>query len=147
MSTMTAEDVVRRYYRVVADLSAGEADLVPLLHPDVRIVEHPNSVTPRGAVRGREETLAGFRRSRGLLAEQAFVLREVVARGTRVAVRAHWSATTGAARGPVPAGTRLEAFVASFLTVEDGRIREQETFDCYPPFGAGDARPGAPGGG
>lgn len=61
-------------------------------------------------------------------------MQELVERDGRVAVRAHWSATTAVARGPLAAGTRLEAFIASFLTVEDGRVREQETFDCYPPF-------------
>jgi ketosteroid isomerase-like protein len=135
MST-TAEDVVRRYYRVAGDLGAEEAELAALLHPDVRIVEHPNAVTPRGAVRGRDETLAGFRASRSLLAQQDFTVQELVERDGRVAVRAHWSATIGVARGPLAAGTRLEAHIASFLTVQDGRIRDQETFDCYPPFGA-----------
>ena len=128
-------DVVHRYYRLAGDLTAAEEELGALLHPHVRIVEHPNAITPCGAVRGWAETLQGHRSSRALLREQEFVLQEVVVGGARAAVRAHWRATVGATRGPLTAGTRLEAFIASFLTVADGRIVEQETFDCYPPIG------------
>ncbi len=110
---------MRRYYRVAGHLGADEAELAALLHPGVRIVEHPDPVTPRGAVRGRDETLAGFRSSRALLAEQGFALQEPVERDGRVAVRAHWSATIGVTRGALAAGTRPEAFIASFLTVRD----------------------------
>ncbi|MGY1740113.1 MULTISPECIES: nuclear transport factor 2 family protein [unclassified Blastococcus] len=134
MST-PVEDVVRRYYRVVGDLSAPEADLDALLAPAARVVEHPNAVTPRGAVRGRDEVLAAFRAGRGLLSAQEFVVDEVLVHGGRAAVRARWSATVGTGRGPFAAGDRLEAAVAAFLTVADGRIVEHETFDCYPPFG------------
>ena len=80
--------------------------------------------------------LAGFRAARGLLREQEFRVQEILDHGGRVAVRAHWRATVGVTRGPLAAGTELEAHIASFLTVEDGRIREQETFDGYPPFGS-----------
>ena len=62
-------------------------------------------------------------------------MRELVADEGRVAVRAHWRATVGTTRGPLTEGTELEAFVASFVTVAGGRILDQETFDCYPPFG------------
>jgi ketosteroid isomerase-like protein len=31
------------------------------------------------------------------------------------------------------AGKELVAHVAAWLTVEDGQIREHETFDCYEP--------------
>jgi len=130
----TTADVVRRYYAVAGDLSAPEGDLAALLDPEVRIVEHPNAVTPDGAVRGREETLAGFRAGRGLLRDQEFVVHELVVDGDRAAVRAHWRATIGTTRGPLTEGTRLEASIASFLTIADGRIVDQETFDCYAPF-------------
>ena len=35
--------------------------------------------------------------------------------------------------GPWPAGTRLSARVAQFVTVVDGRISRLETYDCYDP--------------
>lgn len=126
---------VLEYYRLVADLTGDESRLAAIIDPAVRITEHPNLITPRGAVRDLAASLAGRRAGRELLAEQAFDVHEVLVDGDRAAVRATWSGVTGIDRGPLPAGTRLTAEVAAFLTVRDGRIVEHETFDCYPPFG------------
>lgn len=128
------EAVVRRYYAVVADLASTEQDLLEVLAPDVRIVEHPNSLTPQGTVRNLEETLAGFRAGKSLLGRQAFDVHEVIADGDRAALRVTFSATVGVDRGPFTAGTRLTAHTAAFATVREGRIIAHETFDCYPPW-------------
>jgi ketosteroid isomerase-like protein len=119
-------DVVRRYYEVVADLDATPDQLAELLHPDLRIVEHPNAINREGTARNRDEALAAYASGKGLLTSQTFDIQELLVSGDRVAVRATW---TGTARG-----TPLTAHVAAFLTVADGLIREHETFDCYEPF-------------
>ncbi|MGZ4180081.1 MAG: hypothetical protein ACXVUL_05275 [Solirubrobacteraceae bacterium] len=62
--------VVRRYYEVVADLGSSAEELLALLHPDVRIVEHPNPISPRGAVRDRDATVEGFLAGKRLLSGQ-----------------------------------------------------------------------------
>jgi ketosteroid isomerase-like protein len=129
-SSATPEDprsVVERYYATVADL-AGSADrLGELLHPELRIVEHPNAIHPQGTVRGREAAIAAYEEGKGTLSEQSFELEEVLVAGHRVAVRATW-------RGRLAAGARLEARIAAFLSVADGQIREHETYDCYSPI-------------
>ncbi|MGY1730122.1 nuclear transport factor 2 family protein [Geodermatophilus sp. SYSU D01045] len=137
--TTTAPDtdvatVVRRYYATVSDLTATEDDLRPLLGAQLRVVEHPNAVTPRGAVRDLEGTLAGFRAGKALLREQVFDVHEVVTAGPRAAVRATWRGTVGADAGPHRAGQELVAHVAALLTVRDGRVVDHETFDCYEPL-------------
>ena len=129
---MTAtEDVVRRYYATVSDLGSDEADLRPLLSSAVRVTEHPNLVTPYGAVRGLEETLAGFAAGKRLLREQSFDVHEVLVDGDRAAVRATWRGVVGVDAGPFAAGQELRAQVAALLTVRDGVVAEHETFDCY----------------
>jgi len=85
--------VVRRYFEVVADLGSTADDLLALLHPDVRITEHPNALTPNGAVRDRDATLAGFLAGKQLLASQSIDVHEVLARDERVAIRATWRGT------------------------------------------------------
>jgi len=132
--TSTTEDVVRRYYEVVGDLTYTEHDLAALLHPDAVLVEHPNPVVPQGARRGVEESLAGFRAGRALLSDQSFEIHELVAVGERAAVRARWQGTIGQDAGPFKVGTKLTAHVAAFLTVHDGLVIEHETFDCYEAF-------------
>ena len=59
-TALDVESVVRRYYSVVSDLTSTEADLRPLLASALRVVEHPNAVTPQGAVRDLDGTLRGF---------------------------------------------------------------------------------------
>jgi ketosteroid isomerase-like protein len=126
--------VVRRYFGIVADLGSPADDLLAVLHPAVRITEHPNAITPRGAVRDRDAAVAGFLAGKRLLAAQTIDVHEVLVSGARVAVRATWRGSVGQATQRLAAGTELVAHIAAMLTVEDGSIREHETFDCYEPF-------------
>jgi ketosteroid isomerase-like protein len=129
-----AETIVRRYFAIVADLGSREDELLELLHPDVRITEHPNAITPSGAVRDLDGTLTGYRAGKKLLSAQSFEIEELVAAGSRVAVQATWRGTIALGSDRLPAGTELVAHVAAWLTVSDGRVREHETFDCYDPL-------------
>ena len=131
--------VVRHYFEVVADLSSSADALLAVLDPDVRVTEHPNAVTPRGAVRDRDGVVAGFLAGKRLLAAQTIVLHELLVAGDRVAVRATWRGTIGEGSVSLPAGTELVAHLAAMLTVRDGRIREHETFDCYEPLPGAEA--------
>ena len=126
--------VARRYFHTAANLGSPADALEALLHRDVRIVEHPNAMSPRGAVRDREAAVAGFMAGKRLLAAQTIELHEVLVSGDRVAVRATWRGTIGEGTERLPAGTELVAHIAGILTVADGRVREHETFDCYEPF-------------
>jgi ketosteroid isomerase-like protein len=128
--------VVKRYFEVVADLDSSVDDVLAMLHPSVRITEHPNVITPRGAVRDRDAVVAGFLAGKRLLAAQTIDVHEMLVSGDRVAVRATWCGTVGQGAPSLPAGTELVAHIAALLTVEDGTVREHETFDCYEPLPA-----------
>jgi ketosteroid isomerase-like protein len=125
--TPDPRSVVERYYATVADLGGASAELRELLHPELRVVEHPNAIHPQGTVRDREAVVAAYEQGKAMLSDQSFELDEVLVSGDRVAVRATW-------RGTLAADARLEARVAAFLTIVDGRIREHETYDCYSPI-------------
>jgi pimeloyl-ACP methyl ester carboxylesterase/ketosteroid isomerase-like protein len=128
--------VVERYFAVVADLDSSAEELRSVLHPAVRIVEHPNAINPRGTVRNRKAAVAGFLEGKRLLSAQTIELHETLAVGDRVAVRATWCGTIGRGTERLPAGTELVARIAAMVTVADGLIREHETFDCYEPLPA-----------
>lgn len=130
------QDVVLRYLATVSDLASSEEDLLALVAPALRVVEHPNPVTPRGAVRDLDGTLQGFRAGKALLREQAFDVHEVLTAGQRAAVRATWRGVVGVDAGPYRAGQQLLAHIAALVTVEDGRVLDHETFDCYEPIAA-----------
>jgi ketosteroid isomerase-like protein len=137
-ATTTPERVVERYYALVGDLASNPDELAAVLSPDVRIVEHPNAISPRGSVRGFDDVLAAHAAGKRLLSEQGFELHEVLASGGRVAVRATWTGRLAHAHGALAEGAILRAHVASLLTVDHtGRIAEHETFDCYEPLPLG----------
>jgi ketosteroid isomerase-like protein len=127
-------EVVRRYFAIVADLGSSEEDLLAVLHPDLRVTEHPNAITPAGAVRDRDATVAGFLGGKTLLSAQSFEIEELVSAGDRVAVRATWRGTIEHGSERLPADAELVAHVAAWLTVEGGLVIEHETFDCYEPL-------------
>src|SRR3954447_767041 len=125
--------VVDRYLAVVADLDAEPESLAALLDPAARFVEYPNLVAPSG--RKRDVAAAGAARehSRTLLAGHRFDVREHIVAGERVVTRATWTGTLGRDAGPIAAGTELRAECCMVFTVRDGRIVDQENYDCYDP--------------
>jgi ketosteroid isomerase-like protein len=131
---MEPRRVVERYYAVVSDLDSTPEALAALLHPDLRVVEHPNALNPNGTVRDRDGVLAAFAAGKQLLSEQVFDVRELLADGDRVAVRAEWRGRLAVDAGPLAADSELTAHIASFVTVDDDLVREHETFDCYEPL-------------
>jgi ketosteroid isomerase-like protein len=126
--------VVRQYFSVVADLGSSPDALLDVLDPAVRITEHPNAISPRGAVRDRDAAVAGFLAGKALLESQTFDVHEVLVSGDRVAVRATWRGRLGRGIDGLASGAELVAHIAAWLTVVDGRVVEHETFDCYEPL-------------
>ena len=129
-------DVARRALALIVDLAAPADAFAALLAPDYVLVEHPNALRPHGRVASREEALASLVGGRSLLAEQHLDLHDVVAHGDTVAVRATWRGVLATAFPGLPVGAELRAEVAQFLTVRDGLLVRQETFDCYAPLPA-----------
>jgi ketosteroid isomerase-like protein len=138
------ETAVRRYFAVVADLGSTDDDLRSVIHPDARLIEHPNPITPEGADRDVEQILAGFRAGKALLAEQTIDVHDVMVDGDRAAVRATWVGVVGADAGPFSRGTRIVARMGAFLRVCDGVVLEHETYDCYAPPDRAPANSSAP---
>jgi ketosteroid isomerase-like protein len=127
--------VIRRYYARLEDPTEGEESVTALLDADIRIVEHPNMLSPKGSVRSRAELIDGLINGRALLRAQSYHVHEILVHGERAAVRLTWRAILDADAGKVGAGAELVAHSAVFLTVRDGVIVEQESFDCYAPMG------------
>ncbi len=120
------EDVVRRYFAIVADLGSTQADLRAVLAADATFVEYPNTISPTGHTRTVDETIAGFVRGKAILSAQSIDIHEVLVAGDRAAVRSTWRGVMG--------GTQIVAHMAGFVTVRDGLIARHETYDCYEPF-------------
>ena len=125
----TTEDVVRRYFSVVADLGSTADDLDQLLHPDAVFIERPNAIAPTGNERDVAATMRGFAAGKQRLASQEIEIHEILVSGERAAVRSTW-------RGTIDA-TEVTAHMAGWVTVRDGLILRHETYDCYEPLQLG----------
>jgi hypothetical protein len=103
-----------------------EHALAKLLHPQARISEMPNAINKGGSERDLDAALAAFRKGRTMLAEQSYEVHEVLEAGEKIAARATW-------RGRLAQGPQLQAEIATFTEVRDGRIYRHATYDCYIP--------------
>jgi ketosteroid isomerase-like protein len=125
--------VVEQYLAVVADLDASPDELDAFVHPDAWFTERPNLVAPGGRKRDAACARAAFVHSRALLRENRLDVHEHVAAGERVVTRATWTGVLAIDAGAIPAGTEMRAECCMVFTVRDGRIREQDNYDCYLP--------------
>jgi len=125
--------VIERYLAVVADMDAGPEALDALVDPGAFFTERPNVVAPSGRRRDAACARAAFVHSRALMREHRFDVLEHVAAGERVVTRATWTGVLAVDAGDIPAGTELRADCCMVFTVRDGRIHEQENYDCYHP--------------
>lgn len=129
-----AVQLVERYFAVLSDPGSSSSDLDELLHAEMRFVEHPNALSPRGGDRDRAAVLASFEHGRRLLAAQTIETHDLLAAGDVVVARATWTGTLAERFGAVPAGSELCTHFAAFFTIRDGRIWRQENYDCYEPL-------------
>ena len=125
--------VVERYLAVVSDMGAAPEALEALVHPDAFFTERPNLVAPSGRRRDAACARAAFVHSRALMRANRFDVIEHLVAGERVVTRATWTGVLAIDAGAIPAGTELRADCCMVFTVRDGRIREQENYDCYHP--------------
>ena len=134
---MTPFDPAARH--VLEFLSALEREATPselatYLHPEVRQREYPSLVKPWLAERALPEILAGSVAGRRLLARQHYDVDEVIVSGERVVIRLRWTGTLAVAFHGLEAGHELHAYVAMFVTLRDGLIAHQASYDCYESF-------------
>jgi ketosteroid isomerase-like protein len=125
--------VVERFLAAFDRRWPTEAELDELLAPDVRFVERPNLVSPRGGERDAAAIRAGVEAGRTLLAWQRYEVRDHVASGDVVVTRMRWSGELAIDAGPWPKGTTLSAWCVAHYRLADGRIAEIEQHDCYDP--------------
>ena len=106
-------------------------ELGELLAPEVRFVERPNLVNPRGSERDAAAIRAALEQGRKLLAWQSYEARDHVASGDTVVTRIRWRGELAVDAGPWPAGTQLAAWCVAHYRIADGRIVHIEQHDCY----------------
>lgn len=108
-------------------------ELDELLDEDVRFVERPNLVNPKGGERDRDTMRAGIDAGKALLAWQSYEVLEHIGDGDTVVTRFRWTGELGVDAGTWVAGTRLSAWCVAIYRLRAGRITHIEQLDCYDP--------------
>ena len=109
----------------------GGAALEPFFTADMVNIEHPNMLFPDGRRSELADVLRASERAQHVIERQHDRVRELVVTGERVVARVSWSGILKVAVGAFAPGDELRAEVAQFVTFREGRIAENQTYDCY----------------
>lgn len=126
-------DVMHEYLAALQRFAPPE-ELARFFTEDVVMNELPNRLVASGRTRSRDELLTASTNAPKVLAEQRYVIRRELELGDTVALDVDWSATLKVPLSQTPAGGTMNARIAIWARLRDGRICEQTNFDCYQPF-------------
>lgn len=133
---MTREETLsflRRYLDAVERFATGEA-LAQFYDPAVRFVEHPNRIAPKGATRDLTAILKAAENGSSILTSQKATIRDSIIEGDRAALTMSWEGVFKIDALGLKAGDVMRAEFAQIYRLKDGRIVEQQTFDCILPW-------------
>jgi len=132
MTPGDAEAFVNRYLRALEakDLAALDA----IFDDGLVQIEHPNTFSPQGGRHDKAAMLAGVERGAALLREERYTAHEILVMDDRIACQLGWRGQLAVALGSKPPGSVLQANLAIFMTVRDGRIVALANYDCVTPF-------------
>jgi len=127
--------LAREYLTAIASLGSP-ADVLRFYDPSIKIHEFPSRIAPNGRTRTLADLSVPYDHARQILRAQSFTVTNLVEQGNKVAMELVWRGTLAVPVLGLAAGDELIASVAMFLEFRDGKIVEQRSYDCYPPFGA-----------
>lgn len=130
MIEQTPLNCVLGFVRAI-EAGGGAAEVDSFLAEDFTLVEAPHVLAPEGAMRSREQVLAGAEQSRQVVARQRFDVRRTTCEGGRVVLEVDWSATLLMDLRYWDAGETIRARTTSVFEVREGRITSQDSYDCY----------------
>ena len=122
---MTTRDTITAYFAAIATNDPHAAQ--PFLHDDVKLVEHPNVLNPKGKTYDRTAMREAGERGAKLMASQSYDIREMIIDGERAAVTTVWT-------GTLRDGRTMRAQFCTILELRDGKVWRQEQYDCFEPF-------------
>jgi hypothetical protein len=113
-------EVVRSYMKALQDGEAGES-LRRFFTQDVRQIEMPNQLNPRGQESGLEHILQRSLQGLQILKWQSYEVVSDLAHEDRVAAEARWTGVLAVTVGTLGAGAEMNASLAMFFRFRDSR--------------------------
>ena len=126
-------EIAHQYLKALEDGVTGEA-LAGFFHQDVKQIEFPNRLHPKGVERDLPALLDAAERGQKVMASQSYTVLHELAAGNRVAFEVLWEGTLAVPLQSLPTGGTLQARFAMFLEFQNGKIIRQRNYDCFDPF-------------
>jgi ketosteroid isomerase-like protein len=123
-------ELVRSYLKALQDGEAGDA-LRRFFTQDVRQIEMPNQLNPRGQESDLERILQRSLQGQHILKRQRYEIVSQMTQEERVAVEARWTGILAVSVGTLEAGAEMKASFAMFFQFREGRIAMQRNYDCF----------------
>ena len=92
--------------------------------------EYPTSLFPQGRSGGRREIFEAISLSEGALSDESIEIISSITSGNAVALESIWRATTAVDMPTTSKGTKIEARMAMFLRVKNGKIISSHEYIC-----------------
>ena len=125
--------IIREYLTAIEERKTGAA-IARFPAPDVVHIQFPNRLLPRGARDDLAAMLAAAERGLKAVTRQRFEIKNILALGNQIAMEVQWVGTLAAALGAIPAGDEMQAEIALFFELEDGKIKVQREYSCFAQF-------------
>lgn len=125
---------VRAYLRA---LEAWDSAAVAAFYaPEVVQIEHSNQLKPGGDRRGLQQVLGDLERGKSLLQRQSYEINTLLAEGETVVAMLTWKGVLAVPLAGLQPGAELRAESAICFQFRDGRVVEQQNYDCVAPLAA-----------
>lgn len=95
--------------------------------------EMPHQFAPKGRTLGFAGMQAAFMEGKKLMAEEHYVLDDVIANEDSAALQIRWEMALAQDLGNLVAGDKLSGNLAIFFRLEDGKIMQQTDYLSYDP--------------
>jgi ketosteroid isomerase-like protein len=125
--------LIERYLTAIEQGATGAA-LAQFYDPAAIQEEFPNRLMPNGARRDLAGMLEAAERGQKVLTAQRYEVLNALVQGDEVALEMQWSGTLAVPFGALAAGDDMRARISSFITLRDGKIISQRSYDCFEPW-------------
>jgi ketosteroid isomerase-like protein len=133
MTTQSLLQFATRYIAFCFDPNSTAEGLREFYADDLVWQEMPHQFAPAGRTLDFAGMQAAFMESQKLVAEQRYVLDNVVAGEDAAALQIRWEMTLAQDLGELAAGAKLRGNLAIIFRLKDGKIVQQADYLSYDP--------------
>ena len=131
----TEHDLIAATRALFAAIEAGDREALLACYAEQAVqIEHPNRLKAKGDRRAPEKMAADLARGKQMLKSERYNFVNAVVSGSNVAVQVEWTGVLAIPVGALAAGDEMRTHSGIFLTFRDGKIVEQQNYDCFEDF-------------